>query len=290
MSKVKIITDSCSDLPQDIIDKYDIRLLNIPVNIKNKLYYDRCDLKPQDFYQLLTEKKEMPKTSRITPEKFKEVYQQYLDEYDQILVISFSSELSGILESAVVAKRECESDRITVIDSKAASVGQGLLVYQAAKMLAEAKELKEVVAEITDTAARLEHVFAVGDLEMLKRGGRISRTKAAVANVLNIKPILHIQDGKILPYDKIRGKKRMINYLVDEVAKKAEKPEDQILALTYSQDKKPALKLKEKIENKFSPREILISEIGAAVGSHAGPGTLAVVYKNSKKIADIEVY
>ena len=287
MSKVKIITDSCSDLPQDIVDKYDIRLLNIPVNIKNKVYYDRYDLKPLKFYQLLTEKKEVPKTSRITPEKFKEVYQQYLDEYEHILVISFSSELSGILESAVVAKRECESERITVIDSKAASVGQGLLVYQAAKMFAEGNSLKEVVAKIADDAARLEHVFAVGDLEMLKRGGRISKTKAVVANVLNIKPILHIKDGKILPYDKIRGKKKMIKYLVNEVAKKADNPEDQILALTYSQNKKLALKLKKEIENEFSPREILISEIGAAVGSHAGPGTLAVVYKNSKEISDI---
>ncbi|MFN2339970.1 MAG: DegV family protein [Halanaerobium sp.] len=290
MSKVKIITDSCSDLPAEIVAKHDIEFLNIEVNINDQLYYDRSDLQPADFYKLIEEQKVIPKTSRITPQKFKEVYQKALVNYDQVLVIAFSSKLSGILESAVIAKRELESDRITIIDSKAASIGQGLLVYQAAKWLQAGKAVEDVVQALMDDASRLEHIFAVGDLEMLKRGGRISKTKAVVANVLNIKPILHIQDGKILPHDKIRGKKRMIAYLLNEIEKKADKPETQIIGLTYSQNEKNALKLKDEIEAKFKPKEILISEIGAAVGSHAGPGTLAVVFKNSEKTAEPVLY
>lgn len=300
MARVKIITDSCSDLPAEIIEKYEIEFLNIPVNINEKIYYDRADLKPVDFYQKITERKEVPRTSRITPAEFKKVYQKYCQEYDHLLVIAFSSQLSGILESAVIAKNEFKREissrknksaaEITIIDSKAASVGQGLLVYQAAEMLAAGKELSSVIDQTAAAASKLEHVFAVGDLKMLQKGGRISKTKAAVANVLNIKPILHIQDGKILAYDKVRGKKRMINYLLTEIEKKADKPEEQILAVTYSKDKSSALKLKKELEKKFKPKEILISEIGAAVGSHAGPGTLAVVYKNSEKIADIKIY
>lgn len=290
MSKVKIITDSCSDLPAELVDSYDIEFLNIEVNINNKTYYDRADLQPADFYQLITEKKDIPKTSRITPEKFKQVYQKYLADYDYVLVIAFSSKLSGILESAVIAKRELETEKIKIIDSKAASVGQGLLVYQAAKMLEAGESIEAVVQELMEAASKLEHIFAVGDIEMLKRGGRISKTKAVMANVLNIKPILHIQDGKILPHDKVRGKKRMISYLLSEIENKAENPESQIIAVTYSQNEKYALKLKEKIEAEFKPQEILISEIGAAVGSHAGPGTLAVVFKNSQKIAEPKLY
>ena len=228
MSKVKIITDSCSDLPKEIVDSYDIEFLNIKVNINDKVYYDRHDLQPKDFYQLIKLEDEVPKTSRITPDKFKEVYQKALKNYDRVLVIAFSSKLSGILESAVVAKREMDSDKITVIDSKAASVGQGLLVYQAAKWLQSGKQIEDVVQGLIETASKLEHIFAVGDLEMLKRGGRISKTKAVMANVLNIKPILHIKDGEILPYDKIRGKKRMISYLLGQIEKKADKPESQL--------------------------------------------------------------
>jgi DegV family protein with EDD domain len=290
MSNVKIITDSCSDLPAEVVSSYDIEFLNIEVNINDQIYYDRADLQPADFYKLIDEQKGILKTSRITPQKFKEVYQKALVNYDQVLVIAFSSKLSGILESAVIAKRELESDRITIIDSKAASVGQGLLVYQAAKWLQAGKPVEDVVQALMEDASKLEHIFAVGDLEMLKRGGRISKTKAVVANVLNIKPILHIQDGKILPYDKIRGKKRMISYLLNEIEKKADKPETQIIGLTYSQNEKYALKLKAKIESRFKPREVFISEIGAAVGSHAGPGTLAVVFKNSTKTAEPELY
>ncbi|MFW5719132.1 MAG: DegV family protein [Halanaerobium sp.] len=290
MSKVKIITDSCSDLPAEVVDSYDIEFLNIEVNINNQLYFDRADLQPSDFYQLIKEADDVPKTSRITPEKFKQVFQKALVDHEQVLVIAFSSKLSGILESAVIAKRELQSDRITIIDSKAASVGQGLLVYQAARWLKEGKDLEDVVHNLIEDASRLEHIFAVGDLEMLKRGGRISKTKAVMANVLNIKPILHIQDGKILPYDKVRGKKRMLSYLLEEIEEKADNPKSQIIALTYSENEKYALKLKAEIEAKFEPVEVFISEIGAAVGSHAGPGTLAVVFKNSKKVAVPELY
>jgi DegV family protein with EDD domain len=290
MSKVKIITDSCSDLPAEIVEAYDIELLNIEVNINDKLYYDRHNLQPEEFYKLIETGKELPKTSRITPAKFKEVYQEALKNYDQILVIAFSSKLSGILESAVIAKRELDSDQITIIDSKAASVGQGLLVYQAAKMLADAYSVDEVVNETLDTASKLEHVFAVGDLEMLKRGGRISKTKAVMANVLNIKPILHILDGEILPYDKIRGKKRMVSYLLDEIANKADQPASQMMAVTHSKNSKFAASLKDEIENRFKPQEVFISEMGAAVGSHAGPGSLAVVFKNSEKISEPKIY
>ncbi|MFW6274182.1 MAG: DegV family protein, partial [Halanaerobium sp.] len=205
MSKVKIITDSCSDLPAEVVDSYDIEFLNIEVNINNQLYFDRADLQPSDFYQLIKEADDVPKTSRITPEKFKQVFQKALVDHEQVLVIAFSSKLSGILESAVIAKKELQSDRIKIIDSKAASVGQGLLVYQAAKWLQDGKDLEEVVPALMEDASRLEHIFAVGDLEMLKRGGRISKTKAVMADVLNIIPILHIQDGEILAHDMVRG-------------------------------------------------------------------------------------
>lgn len=290
MQKIKIITDSCSDLPAEIVKKYNISLLNIPVNIENQVYYDRLDLMPADFYKILSTKNVLPKTSRVTPKKFKETYQKYLDSYDHILVFAFSSKLSGILESAVMAKQELATDRVTVIDTKAASVGQGLLVCQAAQMLEKEIELEKVITKTINSASHLEHVFAVGDLEMLKKGGRISKAQAFMAGVLNIKPILHIIDGEILPYDKVRGKRKMFSYLINEIEKKADNPAEQTLAITYSQIKEDAINLKHELEKRFAPQNILMSEIGSAIGSHAGPGTLAVVYQNSEKVADAVVY
>lgn len=143
ISKVKIIADSCSDLPQEIVDQYDIEILNIPVHIADQVYYDRDDLQPADFYELLAEKEIKPTTSRITPERFKKCFEKYLADYDKILVIAFSSKLSGIAESAVIAKNELGTDDIVIIDSKAASVGFGLLVYQAAKMLQKWRRLSK---------------------------------------------------------------------------------------------------------------------------------------------------
>nr|WP_255666649.1 DegV family protein [Halanaerobium polyolivorans] len=290
ISKVKIIADSCSDLPQEIVDKYEIEILNIPVHIEDKIYYDRDDLQPADFYKLLREKDIEPKTSRITPERFKKCFQKYLADYEKILVIAFSSKLSGIAESAVIAKNELNTEDIVIIDSKAAAVGFGLLVYQAAVMLENGEEFEQVVEKTAENASYLEHIFAVGDLEMLKKGGRISKTKAFFADVLNIKPILHIQDGEILPYDRVRGKKRMYNYLLNEIDKKCKNPAEQIIGVSYSKDLKAAEKLKNTIIDQFEPKAVITAEIGAAVGSHAGPGTLGVVFQNNKKIAEVEIY
>ena len=290
ISNVKIIADSCSDLPQEILDKYEIEILNIPVHIADQVYYDRDDLQPADFYELLAEKDIKPKTARITPERFKKCFEKYLADYQKILVIAFSSKLSGIAESAVIAKNELAANNIVIIDSKAASVGFGLLVYQAAKMLEKGEEFEKVVEKIAHNASYLEHIFVVGDLEMLKRGGRISKTKAFFADVLNIKPILHIKNGEILPHDRVRGKKKMYNYLLKEIENKCENPGEQIIGVSYSKDHKAAEKLKSMIIDKFQPKEVITAEIGAAVGSHAGPGTLAVVFKNSEKTAEAKIY
>jgi len=289
MSKVKIITDSCSDLPKEIVESYDIEFLSIKVNINDQVYYDRHDLQPKDFYRLINQGKEVPKTSRITPEIFKKTYQKALVDYDHVLVIAFSSKLSGILESAVVAKREIASDRITVIDTKAASVGQGLLVYQAAKWLQAGKSVDAVVQDLLEAASKLEHIFAVGSLDMLKKGGRITKGEAFIGNVLNIKPILHIQDGKILPYSRTRGKKKMMEFLLKMMDDRGHKLTEQIIGVNHSGNKELAEKIKNMIKDRYGISEFLVSEIGAAIGAHVGRNTVSVFFFNSEEVANIEI-
>ena len=289
MKKIKIITDSCSDLPDSILEKYDIEMLGTPVNVGEERYKDRIDLKPEKFYKKISEAEVVPKTSRISPAVFENKFKKAINNGHKVLSINFSSNLSGIFESAVIAKKNIGSDDIKVIDSKSASTGFGLSVLKAAKAKEEGKSFEEIIELTKNSCAHMEHIFAVGSLEMLKRGGRISASKAFIGNVLNIKPILHFQDGEILPLHKVRGKKKMFNYLLKMMEERGHNLENQIIGLNHSANRELAEKLKEMIKERYNINEFFISEIGAAIGSHVGHDTVSVFFMNKNKVADIDV-
>jgi len=170
------------------------------------------------------------------------------------------------------------SDRITVIDTRAASVGFGLIVREAALMVKAGKALKEIIDKIEFMSDKMEHVFAVGSLDMLKRGGRISTTQAVMGKLLNVKPILQFDKGKIVPYDKVRGEKGIIKKLIETMKERGNDIGNQIIGLNYSGDDELCMQLKSEIQKEFGVNEFVISEIGAAIGSHVGPGTVAVFF------------
>lgn len=288
MNKIKIVTDSCSDLPDHIIKKYDIRMLPTPVHIGDESFLDRETLSTDEFYQKL-EEGAMPSTSQISPGKYEQVFREELEKGNQVLALCFSGELSGIFQSAALAKKNIGSDDIKVVDTRSASIGFGMTVLRVAKAIKEGKTLAELIEIAVDSAAYMEHIFAVGSIEMLKRGGRISGGKAMIANVLNIKPILHFEDGEILPYSKVRGKKKMVQFLIDEMKEAGERPDKEMIGINHSASPELAEKIQSKIENKFGTEEFLIGEIGAAIGSHAGPGTVSVFFRGKDKVAEPEV-
>lgn len=289
MENIKIFTDSCSDLPDHILEEYNIEMLGTPVHFGEEIYKDRIDLKPEQFYKKISENGSMPKTSRISPNIFEKKFNNALNNGNKVLSINFSSNLSGIFESAVIAKNNIGSDDIKIIDSKSASTGFGLSVLKAVKAKEEGKSFEEIIDITKKSCAHMEHIFAVGSLEMLKRGGRISASKAFIGNVLNIKPILHFQDGRILPLHKVRGRKKMFNYLLKMMDKRGHNLENQIIGLNHSANREMAEKLKEMIKGKYNINEFFISEIGAAIGSHVGHDTVSVFFMNKKKVADIKV-
>lgn len=289
MAKIKIITDSCSDLPKEVLEQYNIRMLSTPVQIEGANYLDRENLSTSEFYQHL-EDGALPTTSQINPVRFEEAFKQELERDNQVLAICFSSELSGIFQSALLAKRNIGSQDIRVIDSRSASVGFGLTVVRAAQAAAEGKSMKEVVDLTLNSASYMQHIFAVGNLDMLKKGGRISGSQALIANVLNIKPILHFKDGKIVPRDKVRGEKRMLKYLVDTMADIGKHPGDEMIGLNHSARPELAEQMKAKISKKFGTEQYLVGEIGAAVGSHVGKGTVSVFFTGKNKVAEPQVF
>lgn len=280
MKKIKIITDSACDLDVDVLDDLGIHMIPITVYFKDKSYYDRVSISTEIFYENLKKSEEIPKTSQITPGVFVESFKKYIDEGYHIICICFSSKLSGTYQSACVAKEMLETDDIDVFDSKSASVGFGLIVREAALMVKEGKTKEEIMDRITFMRNRMEHIFAVGSLDMLKKGGRITKVQAVVGNILGVRPILQIQDGAIIPYEKARGRNAVVKKMVDTVKERGFEIEKQVVGLNFAGKESLELleALKKELKNQFNIKEFFISEIGAAIGSHSGPGTVSVFF------------
>jgi len=280
---IKIITDSCSDLPEDIRQKYDIRMLPTPVQIEEQKYFDRDTISTAEFYQKLRAGY-MPKTSQITPAAFEEAYREELEKGYKVLTICFSGGLSGIYQSAVLAAQNIASKDIKVIDSRCCTIGLSLVLEEVAQAIAEDKDLSEAIDLLLNRCSYMEHIFSVGSIEMLKKGGRISGGKALLANILNIKPILHFEDGEIVAFAKARGEKRMLATLIEEMRKRGADLSSQKIGLAHSASPELAQKMQHKIEEEFGVEEFLIGELGAAIGSHVGIGTIAVFFQGSEQV------
>lgn len=279
MVAIRIYADNACDLDKKVLDELGVKLFYLTTTIDDKTYWDRFDLDPPEFYKLLAETDAMPTTAQINPQEFQNEFEKVINESDdEIIYIAFSSGLSGTYQSACMVRDAVDSRRITVIDSKSASVGYGLTVVRAARAVAAGKNKQEIIAEIEDNINRIQHIFIVGSFEMLKRGGRVNAATATIGNLLNIKVVLHFVDGKIVPLDKAHGLKKAKKKLLDIMEQRGINLKDQLIGINYSADYEGALELKKMIEDKFGCHKFLISEIGAVIGSHVGAGTYSVFF------------
>jgi DegV family protein with EDD domain len=279
MGKIRLYADNACDLDLEFLEKLQVNMFFMPVTIKDRTYRDRLTISPGEFYRLITEPGVIPMTAQITPVEFQEEFERVMNESDdEIIYIAFSSGLSGTYQSACIARDMVNPERITVIDSESASVGYGLTVIRATQDIAAGKSKEEVIAGIKDNIERIQHIFIVGNFEMLKRGGRISATSAALGNLLNIKLIAHFIDGKIHPLEKAHGIKKAKKRLLEVMEERGYRLSEQLIGINYSNDLEGALEIKKLIENKFGCQEFVISEIGAAIGSHVGAGTYSVFF------------
>ncbi|KUO50281.1 MAG: fatty acid-binding protein DegV [Desulfitibacter sp. BRH_c19] len=278
MSKIQVITDSLTDIPKDIIDKYDIKIVPLKIHFGEEEYIDGVDLSYPDFYKKLTQIKELPKTSQVTPPAFVEVFQKALDEGKEILCINGSSRASGTHQSAVLAKAELSNAQIDVVDTMGLSFGGGLVVYEAAKMAEAGIKRQEIVQKIEELKPKVDHLFTVDTLENLKKGGRLKPMKATIANILNIKPILTVVDGLVEPLDKVRGSKKVIQKMIDLAKERGGNFADKTLALAHANSPDKVELFRQEVIKQLNPKEMIITEIGCTIGTHAGPGTLAIFY------------
>jgi DegV family protein with EDD domain len=275
---IKIITDSTADLPKGILEEYDIKVLPLTVNFGDKVYRDGVDLMPSEFYKMLGESTELPTTSQVNPPSFIAAYDEELKNGNSVISIHLSSKGSGTYQSAVIAKNNLASEKIRVIDSLGYSMGIGLLVMEAARMAREGSTLDEIEQKVLDMRDRMQYIFGVDTLEYLKRGGRLSAAKAIIATVMNIKPILQVKQGELEVLDKVRGRKKVLNRIVEIAGERGKNLKEQTMAIVHAECEEDAYRLRDMVAERFNPREIIISEIGCVIGTHAGPGTISLFF------------
>ena len=272
MNDIKIICDSLSDVNKEYLEKYDIDVIPLTLIINGKEYKDGIDMQPEEFYKILRNENAYPKTSQATYAQFKEIFDKYTKEGKTILYISGSAAATGTFQSAIMAKNDTEGE-IYVYDSNNLTFGAGFFVVKAAEMIDEGKNIDEVFKVLDEIKEKYILMFSVDTLEYLKKGGRISSTKATVGSLLNIKPILEVKDGLVSQVGQVRGKKNVLNKMIEYVKDRLgdDLQQDEIY-IGYSDDIKEKEKLTEIAKEVFKPKKIGYFIVGSCIGAHSGPG------------------
>ncbi|HHZ16633.1 MAG TPA: DegV family protein [Peptococcaceae bacterium] len=278
MGRIRIATDSTADLPAALVKEYDIAVIPLKIIFGEEAYRENIDITTQEFYEKLAKAEKLPATSQPSPGEFQEFYEELTKDGSAVISIHISSLMSGTCQSANIAKAALADKDITVVDSRQVSAALGMVVITAAKA-AKAGKGKEEILKIVQTM--MEHVrayFVVDTLENLEKGGRIGKATAFLGGMLNIKPVLTINDGLIGPFEKIRGKGKALERLV-EVAKEYAAVHGNVRCIIAHADVlEEAIKVHERISSEVQCTEIILGEVGAVVGTHAGAGTVAVFF------------
>jgi DegV family protein with EDD domain len=281
---IHIITDTGSDLPKQIMDELNIIMLPLVVQVNNEEYFDRSTIEPKQLYTYMKDGA-VPKTAQVPPSIIKETLTSLAKKGESGIYITLSSGLSGTYQTAMLMKNEVLEEypdaEIEVFDSKSASLGYGLMVYEAAKQAKEGRTFKEILHTLQHYQNHLEHIFTVDELEYLLRGGRISKTAAVMGTLLKIKPVLHMEDGKLFPLEKLRGKKKVLGRMIELMKERAQSLNNITIGISHADDVETAQALKDLIIEETGNKNILITMIGCAIGAHAGPGTIALFFLNT---------
>lgn len=272
---IKILLDTSSDMPLELREKYNIKWLPFGISFGDELYYDQVDITPTEFYKKIKETGIIPKTSQITKEQFKNAIEELLvNEDDEVLVITLASTLSGTYDAAVQAVEELGTDKVKVFDSTLVTIMITDLVILAEEMIDAGATMNEIIEALKVKAKNREALFILDTLEYLRKGGRIGYAQSVIGGILNIKAILLYKDGKIGPYGKAKGKKQAIKELVEYVKKKRNK--ENRLLVVHADNRELAEEVVKVLEEELGEKVDMVSEMGAVIGTHAGPGTVAV--------------
>ena len=290
MSEYVLITDSSADLSQEMVQELGVTVLPLSFTIQGKIYRNYPDNREMDlplFYDMLRAG-ELATTSAVNVAEYTQAVEPILQEGKDVLILAFSSGLSSTYQASVLAAgelREKYPDRkIYTVDTLCASLGQGLLVYLAVQEQRKGRSIEEVRDWAESTKLHLCHQFTVDDLHFLKRGGRISATTAVVGSMLQIKPVLHVDnEGHLINIGKARGRQASLKALVDKMEKTVTEEGRKTVFISHGDCRKDAVTVADMVRERFGTQDIRINYVGPVIGAHSGPGTLALFYLGTER-------
>lgn len=290
---IKIMADSTCDLSNEILEKYDISIAPLTINIEGKVYKDRIDIQPNDFYGIMEELSQYPTTGMPSPTEYLDIINKAIkDGYKEVLCVCMSSGTSGAYQSAVIAKdyfyeeSPDSSIKIHVVDSKCMSHGSGWLILKSAMMRERGASFEEIVEFNEVYKINVKHFLSVDDLDHLIKSGRLTNASAFIGKVLRLKPIMTMRKGKGAIVAKERGLKRVLNHYIHEFVNRIDKDITEFIIIGYTSDIKVAENLKVKIQKETDfLGDIYIMQMGVSVGTHVGLGAISMFFieKGHKK-------
>jgi len=277
---IRIVIDSTSDVTNEIIEKYNLKMVPLTVNFENESFLDKIELSSAEFFEKLAKSEKLPTTSQVSPGAFVEAFSEILLEGDQVLGIFLASEFSGTYDSARIAKDMIGSDNIRIIDSRSVCLGTFALILEAIELVNQNKTIDSIVAELEKAKENIVAVAGLDTLKYLEKGGRLSKGQAVVGSILSIKPIIEIKDGKLAVIEKIRGKNKTIKWFDEWIEKNNYDLSDKTVLLFHARSEDQLNILRDTIEEKYKIKNIIEQEIGSVIGTHTGPGVLGIGFLN----------
>lgn len=273
---VQIVTDSASDMPPELAAQYGIRIAPLHVQFGDETYADGRTITPELFYQKMRASKELPKTSQPTPHDMMAAYQEAL-QAGPVIGIHVSSRLSGTYQTAVMTAGMVHQS-IEVFDSLSGSGGLTIMAITAAQMAQAGATVKEILADLEQMRARTEVLVGLNTLENAVKGGRVSPLAGFAATLLGVKPLVNVKEGSVIPFDKVRGRGRMIDRLVEVAAERCQDWSNRTVWVNHGLAEAEALALAERIRQQLRPKAVHVGVIGAAIGTYAAEGALLVAF------------
>ncbi|HEY3316331.1 MAG TPA: DegV family protein [Bacillota bacterium] len=276
---VKVVADSAADLPREIVEGLDIRIVPLTVRFGDEEFVEGRDLDPAEFYRRMEASPSLPKTAQPTPAQFAKAFTEAHEASggDGVFCVTISSGLSGTYQSANLGK-EMSGRPVVILDSLAASLGEGVLAFRAAEAARDGLRLQALTGLLTKLRDELTVLIGLETLENVVRGGRLSPVKGFVAQLLNFKAILHNIDGRPVPLERVRGTRKLLEHLVELVGERGRDLADKVIGITHADNLAAAIELRDRLMERFRPGRIIVSQMGPTLGTYAGKGGLIIAF------------
>lgn len=282
--KIAVLTDSTAYLDQAYLDKYQIKTVALNVIFNDETYKELSELKTDDFYKRMRNETQLPTTSQPAMGEYVELLESLKEDgYTDVIAIHLSSGISGTFQSAVTANAMVDGIQVHPFDSEISCAVQGFYALKAAQLVEQGMTVVDNILEQLESMKETTNAyFIVDDLNNLKKGGRLNSAQALVGTMLQVKPLLHFEDTKIVPYDKVRTKKRAIKRIEEQIATEVEGYKNLSIVIIHANDKESAVSWKAQIEEKFPEANVILSYFGPVIGTHLGEGALGLGFTTTE--------